>query len=268
MNPEKFDLIVIGSGPAGYVAAIRAAQLGMKTACIEKRKTYGGTCLNVGCIPSKALLDSSERYHHAEAKLQKHGILVPGIQLDLAQMMKRKESVVRQLVNGIAGLLKKNKIEGVIGTGKLIASLGPDRTVEVQTETGTRTLSATRVLLATGSESTSLPFLPFDGKNVISSTEALELTAVPKHLVVIGGGVIGLELGSVWLRLGAQVTVVEFQDRICSIVDKQIGNELYKSLIKQGMQFKLGTRCKGATPAGERMKVQIEEVGVNEERIC
>ena len=258
---ENFDLIVIGSGPAGYVAAIRAAQLGFKTACIEKDKTYGGTCLNVGCIPSKALLDSSEQYHHAKTKLQKHGVMVGEVQLDLSQMMKRKESVVRQLVNGVAGLFKKNKIEGITGTAKLLPGTGPERQVEVEMDGKKRILSSKRVLLATGSVPTQLPFLPFDGKNVLSSTEALALSEVPKHLVVIGGGVIGLELGSVWLRLGAKVTVVEFQDRICSIVDKQVGNELQKSLIKQGMEFKLATKCTGAVQNGSGgMTVNLEEI--------
>lgn len=260
MATENFDLIVIGGGPAGYVAAIRAAQLGMKTACIDKRKTFGGTCLNVGCIPSKALLDSSEHFLHAKTKFQKHGIVLGDVQLDLAQMMKRKDAVVRQLVNGVAGLFKKHKIEGINGKGKLLPGSGPERQVEVVTEAGVRTLSAPRVLLATGSEPTQLPFLPFDGKSVLSSTEVLELTEVPKHLVVVGGGVIGLEMGSVWLRLGAKVTVIEFQDRISPFLDKQIGTELYKSLQKQGMEFKLATKCLGASQSGSWMIVQTEEI--------
>ncbi len=260
MATENFDLVVIGGGPAGYVAAIRAAQLGMKTACVEKRKTFGGTCLNVGCIPSKALLDSSEHYYQAKNKLQKHGILVGDLKLDLAQMMKRKDGVVRQLVNGVASLFKKNKVEGIIGAGKLLAGTGPERLVEVTTEAGIRTLSASKVLLATGSEPTSLPFLPFDGKQILSSTEILELTEVPQHLVVIGGGVIGLEMGSVWLRLGAKVTVVEFLDHICGNSDKQASNELYKALTKQGMEFKLATKCTGATQNGKWMVVQTEDL--------
>jgi dihydrolipoamide dehydrogenase len=260
MATENFDLVVIGGGPAGYVAAIRAAQLGMKTACVEKRKTFGGTCLNVGCIPSKALLDSSEHFLHAKTKFQKHGIIVGEVKLDLAQMMKRKDAVVRQLVNGVGGLFKKHKIEGVIGKGKLLAGSGPERLVEVETETGKRTLSAKNVLLATGSEPINLPFLPFNGKNILSSTEVLELSEVPKHLVVIGGGVIGLEMGSVWLRLGARVTVIEYQDRICGTVDKQVSNELYKSLQKQGMEFKLATKCTGATQSGEWTIVQAEDL--------
>jgi dihydrolipoamide dehydrogenase len=260
MAQEKFDLVVIGGGPAGYVAAIRAAQLGMKTACIDKRKAFGGTCLNVGCIPSKALLDSSEHYLHAKTKLQKHGVIVGEVKLDLDVMMKRKEAVVRQLVNGVGGLFKKHKVEGIFGAGKLLPSQGSEKIIEVETDSGKRTLSATHVLLATGSEPTSLPFLPFDGKNILSSTEALELNAVPKHLVVIGGGVIGLEMGSVWSRLGARVTVVEFMDRICPTVDKQVGNELYKSLVKQGIEFKLATKCTGASKNGDWMVVQLEDI--------
>ncbi len=264
MASENFDLIVIGGGPAGYVAAIRAAQLGLKTACVEKRKTFGGTCLNVGCIPSKALLDSSEQFLHAKTKLQKHGVMVGTVQLDLAQMMKRKEAVVRQLVNGVAGLFKKHKVEGITGTGKLISKQGEIYTVEVEGEGRKRTLTASKILLATGSEPTALPFMPFNGTTILSSTEVLELTEVPKHLVVIGGGVIGLEMGSVWQRLGAKVTVIEFQDRICSVIDKQIGNELYKSLLKQGMEFKLATKCLGAKQNGEWMVVQTEEIATGQ----
>ncbi len=267
MATENFDLIVIGGGPAGYVAAIRATQLGFKTACIDKRKTWGGTCLNVGCIPSKALLDSSEKYHHTKTQLAQHGISVSDVQLDVGKMMKRKEAVVRQLVNGIAGLFKKNKVEGICGKGRIVSTSASERIVEVETETGVRTLAAPRVLLATGSEPTPLPFLPFDGKSILSSTEALELTTVPKHLVVIGGGVIGLEMGSVWLRLGAKVTVVEYQDRICSVVDKQTGNELQKNLVKQGMEFKLATKCTGATQSSKGVVIHLEELASGNKKI-
>ncbi len=260
MSFERFDLIVVGGGPAGYVAAIRAAQLGMKVVCVDKRSTFGGTCLNVGCIPSKALLDSSEKFHAAQTQFQKHGISLGEVKLDLAQMMKRKDGVVRQLVNGIAGLLKKNKVEAISGLGRFLRSEGDLRRVEVETSSGKRLLEAPKVLIATGSEPSSLPFLPFDGKTVLSSTEALELTEVPKHLVVIGGGVIGLEMGSVWLRLGAKVTVVEFQDRICPGVDQQVGKELFKALQKQGMNFRLATKCKGASQNVNWMVVQLEEL--------
>lgn len=260
MSADKFDLVVIGGGPAGYVAAIRAAQLGFKTACVEMRKTYGGTCLNVGCIPSKALLESSEHYYYAKNKLSKHGIKVGEIQLDLREMLKRKDAVVRQLTTGIAGLLKKNKVESIFGKGKLLAAQAGEHRVEVEGETGQRILSAARVLLATGSEPAQLPFLPFNGKTVVSSTEALEFSEVPEHLVVIGGGVIGLELGSVWLRLGAKVTIVEFQNRICSVVDQQVGNELYKSLLKQGMEFKLSHKCLGAKTEEKKSLVEVEDL--------
>lgn len=263
MSAQEFDVIVIGGGPAGYVAAIRSAQLGFKTACVEKRKALGGTCLNVGCIPSKALLDSSEHFLHAKSKLQKHGVLVSDVKLDLPQMMKRKDTVVRQLTQGVAGLFKKNKVEHLLGHGKLVGSDGEMKRVEVRTEDGTRLIQAPRILLATGSEATSLPFLPYDGKRILSSTEALELPEVPKHLVVIGGGVIGLELGSVWLRLGSKVTVIEFQDRILPGVDKQASGELYKSLIKQGMEFRLASKCLGSTApkaGGEWRVVEAEEL--------
>ena len=247
MSGENFDVVIIGAGPGGYVAAIRAAQLGFKTACVEMRKALGGTCLNVGCIPSKAMLESSEHFYQTKTKLQKHGVIVKDITLDLPTMLKRKEAVVRQLTNGIAGLFKKNKIEHIIGKGKLLSGPGPERKIEVTDDLGaTRTISSSRVILATGSEASALPFLPFDGKQVISSTEALDLQEVPKHLIVIGGGVIGLELGSVWLRLGAKVTVVEFQDRILPPVDTQAGKELFRALTKQGMEFKLAHKCLGA----------------------
>jgi dihydrolipoamide dehydrogenase len=260
MAVENFDLIVIGGGPAGYVAAIRAAQLGMKTVCIDKRGTFGGTCLNVGCIPSKALLDSSEKFYHTKTKLQKHGIMCGEVKLDLAQMMKRKDAVVRQLVNGVAGLFKKNKVEGITGTATFVSGNPQEKTIQVDSDKGSRTLSAPHVLIATGSEPSPLPFLPFDGKSVLSSTEILELSEVPKHLVVIGGGVIGLEMGSVWMRLGAKVTVVEFMDRICSGVDKQTANELHKSLIKQGMEFRLATKCTGASRENNQLVVHLEEI--------
>ena len=268
MATEQFDLVVIGGGPGGYVAAIRAAQLGMKVACVEKRKAptgnaaaYGGTCLNVGCIPSKALLESSEHFYHTKNKLSKHGVLVDNVRMDVAAMIKRKEAVVRQNVNGIAGLLKKNKIEAVTGMGSIVKAAGDIKTVEVDGEGGKRTLSTKNVLIATGSEPIERPFLKFDGKRVMSSTEAIELTEVPKHLVVIGGGVIGLELGSVWLRLGARVTVVEFQERILPPVDKQVAGELYKVLTKQGMEFRLSHKCLGAKPDGAKgLLVEIEEL--------
>lgn len=274
MTPEstekKYDLIVIGGGPGGYVAALRAAQLGMKVACVEKRKTLGGTCLNVGCIPSKALLESSEHYLHARTKLNKHGVLAEGVRLDLQQMMKRKDAVVRQLTTGVAGLFKKNGIDFINGLGQLQAVSGEEKKVEVKTETSIQLLSSKTVLLATGSEPVELPFLKFDGKRIVSSTEALSLSEVPKHLVVVGGGVIGLELGSVWLRLGARVSVVEFMDRIVPFADQQASLELYKALSKQGMSFRLSTRCLGAKDIGGGLVVQLEEMtqGTKSELEC
>lgn len=260
MATQTFDLMVIGGGPAGYVAAIRASQLGMKTACVDQRGTFGGTCLNVGCIPSKALLDSSEKYFHAQSRLKKHGIEVGEVRLDLAQMMKRKDAVVRQLVNGVSGLLKKNKVESIVGKAQFLRSREREIQIEVEANNTKRILQSHQVLIATGSEPARLPFLPFDGKQILSSTEILSLPEVPRHLVVIGGGVIGLEMGSVWMRLGSKVTVIEFQDRILPGVDQQTSHELYKSLQKQGMEFRLATQCLGANRDHQELVVQLEEL--------
>jgi dihydrolipoamide dehydrogenase len=256
-----YDLIIIGGGPAGYTAAIRAAQLGFKTAVVEKRKTLGGTCLNVGCIPSKALLESSEHFHQAKTKFAKHGILMSDLKLDLDAMLKRKDGIVRQLTNGIAGLFKKHGITSIPGTGKLVGREGADVVVEVLGDTGATKVRAPRILLATGSEVSELPFMKFDGKRIISSTEALELTAVPNHLIVVGGGVIGLEMGSVWARLGSKVTVIEFQDRIIPGTDRQAGAELFKALQKQGFDFKLSHKCLGAKAGpNDRIVVEAEDM--------
>ncbi|MBC7385104.1 MAG: dihydrolipoyl dehydrogenase [Cryobacterium sp.] len=260
MSETNYDLIIIGGGPAGYTSAIRATQLGFKTACVEKRKTLGGTCLNVGCIPSKALLESSEHFYQAKTKFAKHGIVMSDIQLDLDAMQKRKEGIVRQLTNGIAGLFKKHGVDSVSGHGKIVGKEGPNYVVEVTGEAGVSRISAPRILLATGSETAELPFLKFDGKTVVSSTEALELTKVPEKLIVIGGGVIGLEMGSVWSRLGSKITVIEFQDRILPGTDIQAGKELAKALVKQGFDFKLSHKCLGAKPQGEKMIVEAEDM--------
>ena len=259
MNEKQFDLVIIGGGPAGYTGAIRAAQLGMKVACIEKRGALGGTCLNVGCIPSKALLESSEHYHQARTKFSKHGIVLESVKLDLAAMMKRKEGIVRQLTNGIEGLFKKKKVTYLKGHGKLKGSDKGTTTIEVLIDGKTETITSKNILLATGSEPSALPFLPFDGKKVLSSTEALSLSTVPEHLVIIGGGVIGVELGSVWARLGSKVTVIEFLERIVPGADKQAGEELRKALVKQGIEFKLSHKCLGAKPSGNKMKVEAED---------
>ncbi len=257
---SDFDLIVIGGGPAGYTAAIRASQLGFKTACVEKDKTLGGTCLNVGCIPSKAMLESSEHYHQAKHKFAKHGIVVGDLKLDLASMHKRREGIVRQLTNGIAGLFKKHKIEWIKGLGTIQGGNASEGfTVAVKGEADT-TIVGKRVLICTGSAVAQLPFLPVDEKRVLSSTGALEIPEVPKHLVVIGGGVIGLELGSVWSRLGARVTVIEFQDHILGATDRQTSNELQKSLVKQGLEFKLAHKCLGAEQNKNGLLIQVEEM--------
>jgi dihydrolipoamide dehydrogenase len=243
--PDKYDLVVIGGGPGGYTAAIRAAQLGKKVACVEKRpgKALGGTCLNVGCIPSKALLDSSEHYEAALHKLARHGVKVGHVALDLPQMMKRKDAVVKGLTDGVGFLFKKYKVTPVFGTGKL---LSPTQ-VEVTADGGAKTvLDAGHVLLATGSESTELPFMKFDGKHVVSSTEALTFSEVPRRLVVVGAGYIGLELGSVWNRLGSEVTVVEFLPRILPLSDGEVATQVQKLLTKQGLTFHLGTKVTGA----------------------
>lgn len=256
---EQFDLIVIGGGPAGYTGAIRAAQLGMKVVCVEKSKTLGGTCLNIGCIPSKALLDSSEHFAMAQTKFQKHGIEVSGVKINIPQMIGRKNEVVKQLTQGVAGLFKKNKIEWAQGLGQFAGIEGDQKIVEVIGETK-RTLKAPKVLICTGSDVIELPTLKFDGKKIISNVEALDLQEVPGHMVVVGGGVIGLELGSVWKRLGAKVTVVEFADKLLAMMDQQIAREAQRSFTKQGLEFKLNSQAMGAKIVGntEKSTVQLE----------
>lgn len=254
---DIFDLVVIGSGPGGYVGAIRAAQLGLKTAVVEKDKTFGGTCLNVGCIPSKALLDSSEHFSLAQHDFKTHGIDLGEIKLNLPQMMARKDKVVSDLTGGVAYLFKKHKITTFAGKGKL---LSPNK-VEVTSSDGKKeTIETKNVMLATGSVVNELPFLPYDGKIVISSTEALSLPSVPKHLIVIGGGVIGLELGSVWLRLGAKVTVLEYADRLCSVMDAQLTKRMETVLTKQGMEFNLQVKVTGAKASKAGVEVQYEDM--------
>jgi dihydrolipoamide dehydrogenase len=255
---EHFDLVVIGAGPGGYVAAIRAAQLGLKVACVEKRPTLGGTCLNVGCIPSKALLDSSELYAQAKSGLDRHGIRVGNVGLDLAAMLGRKDKVVKGLTDGVAFLFKKNKIASLAGSARLLA---PGR-VGVKAAGGAETtVEADRILLATGSEPASLPALPFDGSTIVSSTEALSFDRVPNHLLVVGGGYIGLELGSVWARLGARVTVLEFLPRLLPLGDAEIADLLYRSLAKQGLTFHLETKVTGAGTKGGEVHVTATREG-------
>ncbi len=245
MTTETFDLVVIGAGPGGYVAAIRASQLGMKVACVEKRKTLGGTCLNVGCIPSKALLQSSHLYEETTHDLKAHGIVVSGVTLDLAAMLKRKNDVVGATTKGIEFLFKKNKIALFTGMGRIEAA----GSVAVIGEDGatTATLAAKNILIASGSEVMPLPGVTIDEKTIVSSTGALELTEVPKRLAVIGAGIIGLEIGSVWRRLGSEVTVVEYLDRIAPGVDSEIVKQFERLLTRQGLKFKLGRKVTGVT---------------------
>ncbi|MEL7421913.1 MAG: FAD-dependent oxidoreductase, partial [Bacteroidota bacterium] len=232
----KYDLTVIGSGPGGYVAAIRAAQLGMKTAIIERYPTLGGTCLNVGCIPSKALLDSSEHYHNAEKKFALHGIQLKDLKVDMPQMIKRKDEVVQQTCDGVAFLMKKNKIDVFHGHG----SFQDKNTILITKDDGsTETVQTEKTIIATGSKPITPAAFNYDKKRVITSTEALNITKVPKRMVVIGGGVIGLELGSVYARLGTEVEVVEFADRIIAGMDKDCSKELMRALKKIGVKFHL-----------------------------
>ncbi len=235
---EVYDLIVVGAGPGGYVAAIRAAQLGMKVLCVEKEKSFGGTCLNVGCIPSKALLDSSELYHQSLHEFKRHGIKAQ-VELDLPAMMKRKTGIIKGLTQGIAALFKKNKIVSVHGTARLKDA----STVRIDDSKGqSQEYRGKRILLATGSVPVHLPDFPVDEKRIVSSTGALSLSKVPDHLVVIGGGVIGLELGSVWRRLGAEVTVIEVLDHIFPGMEGEISKEMQKILEREGFRFHLQTR--------------------------
>jgi len=251
---ENFDLVIIGGGPGGYICAIRAAQLGMRVACVEKRGALGGTCLNVGCIPSKALLHASELFAHC-ADLAIFGVKTGKVSLDLPAMMGHKDKTVSDLTKGIEFLFKKNKITYIAGTAKL-AGQGQ---VEVRlNEGGAQVLSAAHIVIATGSAPASLPGIEIDEDRIVSSTGALALKAVPKHLLVVGGGVIGLELGSVWARLGAQVTVVEFLDHIVPGADRDVGKNFQRMLKKQGMEFKLSTRVTGIEKSAKGLKISIE----------
>jgi dihydrolipoamide dehydrogenase len=248
--PDSFDVIVIGSGPGGYVCAIRAAQLGMKVACVEKRATLGGTCLNIGCIPSKALLQSSEEFHHATHALKDHGVLVENVKLDLARMQARKGEVVTANVKGVEFLFRKNKVTWLKGTGRIVAA----GKVDVD---GT-SYDAGHIVVATGSESVPLAGVDVDEKQIVTSTGGLELDKVPGHLVVIGGGYIGLELGSVWRRLGAQVTVVEFLDRIVPTMDGEVAKAFERILTRQRIKFRLGMKVTGARKGNDGVTLSIE----------
>ncbi|WP_316791214.1 dihydrolipoyl dehydrogenase [Pedobacter frigoris] len=249
----QYDVVVIGSGPGGYVGAIRCAQLGLKTAVIEKYKTFGGTCLNVGCIPSKALLDSSEHYHNAAHTFKTHGIDLKDLKVDMPQMIARKNDVVAQNTAGIQYLFKKNKIDSFEGVGSFVDK----NTIKVTKLDGsTETVTAKNVIIASGSKPTALPFLPIDKKRIITSTEALNITEVPKQMIVIGGGVIGLELGSVYARLGTKVSVIEFMPTIIGTMDAGLGKELQRVLKKSlGMEFFMGHKVTGATVKGKKVTV-------------
>lgn len=248
-----YDLVVIGSGPGGYVAAIRAAQLGMRTACVERYPTLGGTCLNVGCIPSKALLDSSEQLEHARRGLAAHGVRAGTVELDLAAMMRRKDAVVAGLTRGVESLFRKHGIERVVGEGRIVAAGG----VEVRGEGGTRRLAARRILIATGSKPAALPGIAFDGRRIVHSTDALALAAVPRRLLVVGAGAIGLELGSVWRRLGSEVTVLEFQDRIAPEMDAGGAKILQRLLQRQGLAFRFGCSARSARVEDDVVRVEV-----------
>mgnify|MGYP002623223618 FL=1 len=254
MAAESYDLIVIGGGPAGYTAAIRAAQLDMQVACVEKEKALGGTCLRIGCIPSKALLESSHRYEEARQHLGKHGVKVGDVSLDLKAMMAHKSKTVSTLVGGLDHLYKKNKITRHIGHGRLD---GPGRVI-VDTQDGEVALSGKHVLIATGSDVATLRGVELDGDRIGSSTDALSYPKVPGELIVIGAGAIGLEMGSVWSRLGAKVTVLEYLDRILPEMDAEIAAETQKILAKQGLEFRLGSRVVGAKVQGKRCVVECD----------
>ncbi len=258
MAESTFDVIVVGAGPGGYVAAIRAAQLGLKVACIDKESRFGGTCLRIGCIPSKALLDASEKLYLAQNHFAEMGITVDNPRVDLKTMMARKDKVVETLTSGVSALMKKNKIEKIVGTAKLIGS----GKVEVTAAEGTKqSLSAKHIILATGSAPVQLPFMKFDGKRIINSDQALALEKVPETMVVVGGGVIGLELGSVWARLGAKVTVLEMLPTLVAGSDEEMARQLEKILKKQGLTIYTGAKVTGTKEEGGKLAVTFEWEG-------
>lgn len=255
---KQFDVVVIGAGPAGYIAAIRAAQHGMTVACIDEWKNrdgknaFGGTCLNAGCIPSKALLESSELFHRARHEFKKHGITTGDVGMDIATMQKRRASIVRQLTGGIAGLFKANKVEGLVGHGKLLAG----KKIEFTPVAGdVEIIDATHVILATGSAPIELPMAKFDGEHIVDSWSALEFDAVPQRLGVVGAGVIGLELGSVWARLGATVTVIEAMDDLLFMADRDVAKVAAKEFKQQGLDIKLGAKMSAAEVNGAAVDV-------------
>jgi len=255
---DRYDVVIIGAGPGGYVAAIRAAQLGFKTACIESRGSLGGTCLNIGCIPSKALLQSSEKFTEAGHTFAEHGVKVGDISLDLGAMMSRKDKVVTTLTRGVEFLFRKNKIDWLKGKARIAA---PGRIVLTGSDGGAHEIEANSIIIATGSDSTRLPGIDIDEKRIVSSTGALSLDRVPKRLVVIGGGYIGLELGSVWQRLGARVTVVEVLDHIVPNMDRELGSALQRVLARSGIEFMLSTKLAGIGERQDGLVLELEGTG-------
>ena len=253
--PDRYDVVVIGGGPGGYVAAIRAAQLGLRTACVDARGSLGGTCLNIGCIPSKALLQSSEKFAEARHGLAEHGVEVGEATLDLGRMMARKDRVVSALTRGVEFLFRKNKVEWLKGSGRVVA---PGRVAVSSADGAVREVEAGAIVIATGSESTPLPGIAIDERRVLSSTGALALDHVPRRLAVIGGGYIGLELGSVWQRLGAEVTVIEVLDRIVPAMDRELAATLQRALTRQGIAFQLGARLLGIRETADGLDLEIE----------
>lgn len=259
-----YDLIVIGSGPGGYIAAIRAAQLGLKVACIERYATFGGTCLNVGCIPSKALLVSSEHFEGTKHHMAEHGIEVSDVSLNLDKMLERKRGVVNQLTDGVAYLFRKNKIDGIQGHATILSA---QKVKVVDGEGNARELDAKRLLIATGSKPISLPGITIDKDRIVDSTGALEFKEVPKHLIIIGAGVIGLELGSVWRRLGAKVTVIEYMPKILGNSDQELAKEALRLFKKQGIEFILQAKVTGADAQAEHVDVTYEDKDGNSQSI-
>ena len=265
---KTYDVVVIGAGPAGYIAAIRAAQHGLRVACIDKWQNFdgsyafGGTCLNAGCIPSKALLESSELYHRAQHEFKKHGIKTGGVELDIAAMQKRRGQIVRQLTQGVAGLFKANKVDGLVGSGKLLAG----RKVEFTPADGEpEIIDAGHVVLASGSTPIELPFAKFDGEHIVDSWNALEFDAVPERLGIIGAGVIGLELGSVWARLGAKVTIIEAMHDFLFMADREVASVAGKDFKKQGLDIRLGAKLTGASVKKGVVNVVFEKEGIPDE---
>src|SRR5690606_28949997 len=263
MTEKNFDVVVIGGGPAGYPSAIRAAQLGLKAACVDEwaspdgGRPFGGTCLNVGCIPSKALLESSELYHRAQSEFAAHGISVGSLDVDVGKMLARKRTIVKQLTSGIDALFKSAGVTPIKGHGRLLQG----NRVEVETDGGNQVLEAKHVVIASGSTPVELPMAKFDGERIVDSSGALEFSEVPKRLGVIGAGVIGLELGSVWARLGSEVVLLEALDTFLYMVDQQVATEAQKHFQRQGLDIRLGAKVTGAERAGKGVKVRYEQGG-------